>query len=221
MCGHLQRKPERLSAEQLLETLRIYKDVIPLLNGGDFYPGSSVDILVADPEPRAVRSIWWFLLGHDGKPNYRFATFNARHLDSKLWREPIKTSRCVIPATGFGESIGEGKEKKSYLLDGDQPFLMGGLYRHYETDAGPRTGFAVITCNPHRRLSKYHDKACPLFLPFDAGVVEQWLDPSVPDAAIFHDLVDHPQLPVNFQVTPVKSTKKLVATGPVEMLTSD
>lgn len=68
MCGHLQRKPERLSADQLLETLRIYKAIIPLLNDGDFYPGSSVDILVADPEPKAIRSTWWFLLGHDGKP---------------------------------------------------------------------------------------------------------------------------------------------------------
>lgn len=221
MCGHLQYKPTQLSAEQLIDLLTEYRKIIPLIHAGEYYPGSTVDILVADQEPRVVPATWWFLLGADGKPNYKYATFNARRLDGRMWHEPIRTSRCVVLATAFGESIGEGKTKRSYLLEGDEIFLLGGLYRHYQTDAGPRTGFTVITRDPHPRLSKYHDKACPLFLPTDPDVVHEWLDPNVSASPLIQDLLDHPKLPTRFTVTPVKSTKKLEQVGPVEILDAD
>lgn len=217
MCGFIRRTPNSPAVTELMKDLGM-DDLF--LHGGDFYPGSQVDIVVAGPRPTAVTATWWFLIGNDGKPNHRYATFNARHLDGKLWREPIKTSRCIVPGTAFGESIGEGKAKQSFLLESSSAFLLGGVFRHYETDVGPVIGFAIITCNPHPGLSRYHDKACPLFLPAHCGLVEQWLDPSVPDAAVFHDLIDHPQLTTDFNVTPVQSTRKLVSIGASEKLSA-
>ena len=138
-----------------------------------------------------------------------------------MWREPIKASRCVVFATAFGESIGEGKGKRSYLLEAESIFALGGMYRHYQTQAGPVTGFTVITRDPHSRLSKYHDKACPLFLPIDQAVIQEWLDPMIPTSPLIQDLLDHPRIPVDFRVTPVQSTRKLNPVGPVKILEAD
>lgn len=176
--------------------------------------------------PQAVAATWWFLIGNDGKPNHRYATFNARHLDGKLWREPIKTSRCIVPGTAFGESIGEGKAKQSFLLGSSSAFLLGGVFRHYETDVGPVTGPPASPSSPATRIPDCRDimtrhARSSVFLPAHRGMVEQWLDPSVPDAAIFHDLIDHPQLTTDFKVTPVQSTRKLVSIGASEILSAD
>lgn len=218
MCGFVRRVTDHPSVLALLLELGLEHLTF---NGGDFYPGSGVDILLAEPEPRLQRATWWFLLEQDGRPNYRYATFNARHLDSQLWREPIRTSRCLIPATAFGESIGEGKQKRSYLLESKTAFLLGGVYRHYETAAGPVTAFAVITRDPHPRLKTYHDKSCPLFIPAQASVVQQWLDPGLEDPAVFFNLMEPPRLSTDFKVTPVKSTKKLVPVGDPDWVRAD
>ena len=95
------------------------------------------------------------------------------------------------------------------------------MYRHYQTQAGPITGFTIITRDPHPRLSKYHDKACPLFLLIDQAAIQEWLDPAIPTSPLIQDLLDHPRIPVDFTVTPVQSTKKLNPVGPVEFLAAD
>lgn len=218
MCGFVQRVNKGSVINELLNTAGLPELT---LNEGDFYPGGRVDIILSDPVPRSACSTWWFLLGEGGKPNYKYTTFNARRLDGRMWKSPLKHTRCLIPATAFGESIGEGKAKRSYLLESDGAFFLGGLYRHYETEQGTVTSFAVITCNPHPRLSKYHDKACPLFLPPDPKVISDWLDPNLTGINHFQHWIDQPVLTTNFQVTPVLSTKKLATIGPAERLSKD
>lgn len=218
MCGFIQRVSDSPAVKALLLDLGMNNLVF---NSGDFVPGSQVDIALADPQLRAIRTTWWFLIGSDGKPNYTYSTFNARRLDGKMWRGPINTSRCVIPATAFGESIGTGGKKRSYLIKSDSAVLLGGLYRHYDTSRGPVTGMAVITCSPHSRLSQYHDKACPLFLPHDTDFIKQWLDPNVGVTKAMLDVIKQPLLTTGFTVVPVKTTRNHTQVAPVERLEAD
>lgn len=193
---YVRASSNRMTAEDLLEALRSYKEYILTLSPGSFYPGSMVDVILNDGEIRTQPAIWWYLIDEKtGKPNYKYTTFNARNLENRTWKAPIKTSRCIVLATAFAESIGEGKDKRSYLLESESAFIVGGLYKVNGTPHGPLTSFAVITCNPHPRLSKYHDKACPLFLPADQGHHRHLIEPEHPRRPLTHDLIDHPAIP--------------------------
>lgn len=80
-----------------------------------------------------------------------------------MWAKPFQTHRCIIPVTAIGESFGEKKNKKTFLMEADKAFFLGGLYHQYDNNGNLMTTFSVITRNPHPRLSKYHDKATPFF----------------------------------------------------------
>lgn len=221
MCGHIQRMADHPMVKILLEVLNIQLD-LPL-RSGNFYPGGTLDGVIIDQQKkrRSIEAVWWFLLDEHGKPDYRFATFNARHLDSKLWKSPIHHHRCAIIATGIGESKGEGKAKQSFLMQADEPFLLGGVYRAYRVGGELTFGVSVITRDPHPRFSQYHDKAVPLFLPADTEFIGRWLDPEVTDLSEFSEVLERPRIRVDLQVTPVQSTKKLIALGEAERLEKD
>lgn len=220
MCGHFRRDIKAPSLKPLLETIGMGQ---LKLSGGDFYPAAQVDGIIFEKEGvrQSHQAIWWFLLNKDLKPNYRYATFNARRLDSPMWARPLQTQRCIIPVTAIGESIGEKHQKKSYLMEADQAFFLGGLYNQYNNNGNLVTTFSVITRNPHPRFSKYHDKATPLFMPAEPDLIDQWLDSAVLDVSIFSDLLDISKIPVDFTVTQVNSTRKLQVVGDPEKLPRD
>jgi len=69
--------------------------------------------------------------------------------------------------------------------------LLGGLYRAWALGDDLVYSCTVITCNPHKRFSAYHDKSVPLMLP------------------------------TSFQVTPVRNSQTLELQGPAELLEAD
>jgi putative SOS response-associated peptidase YedK len=220
MCGHFQRNTEHPTFRPLLKSIGLEQ---LSLTSGNFYPASLVDgiIFEKNAQRHSVQAVWWFLLDKDMKPNYRYATFNARKLNSRLWARPLKHNRCIIPVTAIGESKGEKSEKQSFLLEGDEAFFLGGLYNQYEHDGNVITTFSVITRDPHTRFSRYHDKATPLFMPFDENIIDQWLNPRVQNADVFKLILDNPKITVDFSVTEINSTRKLAVIGETERLLKD
>ena len=221
MCGHIKRVTDNPNVKKLMALIGMENTS---LAGGNFYPGSSVDGIIIENKAgrQSINALWWFLLDENtGKPNYKYATFNARRLDGKLWKSAIKHHRCLIVATGIGESKGEKKEKKSFLMESDEAFFLGGLYRTYQFDNELIYTFSVITRAPHPRFSQYHDKAIPLFMPSKQDVLNQWLDPKENDGTNFDKMLNQPSITVDFKVTPVKSTKRLEAVGETEFLAKD
>ncbi len=212
MCGFIRRVTDSPAVIELLLDLGI--DYLTF-NSGDFYPGSQMDILLHNGDHWIADSAkWWFLIdAKTGKPNYQYATFNARNLQGRLWREPIQTSRCVIVATAFAESNGEGKDKRTYLLESGSAFLLGGIYRYTQTPGGTVLSVAVITCPPHPRLRRFHEKSTPFFLPQDQQWITDWLAPGKPLTAEMWQWLETPRLTRSFKVTPVYSTKRLDPVG--------
>lgn len=220
MCGYAQR----IAAERRAN-LRAYLDYlkIGLLPDGRFFPGTMMSGVLIEREGviEAVDATWWFLLEDRGdgtlKPNRKLSTFNARNLDNRLWNAPLKTSRCVIPAT----AIVETKGGKSYLMDAPDGLLLGGLYRTWAAGDSLVYSCTVITCPPHPRFSAYHDKSIPLLLPFDEKLLSTWLDPEFQDVDFFRGMIDAPRLPVDLEVTPVKNSQTLAPLGEPEILQKD
>ena len=51
-------------------------------------PASMIQIVTEDENDRYLEDArWWLLLGKDGKPNYKYSTFNSRY--DKLYTSPL------------------------------------------------------------------------------------------------------------------------------------
>jgi len=227
MCGYVER-------QRSLATT-VYRDYLSSLGVnelplGRFFPKTTMSGVIIQRETaiEVVDAIWWFKLQwEDGryKPMAKVTSFNARNLSNNLWKKPVKTHRCIIPATAIVETIEDKdnpKKKHSYLMDSPSGMLLGGLYAEYKNNDGDTTySCAVITLNPHDRFSKYHNKATPLFLPLDNKILDLWLEPSFQDFDFFRGFIDTPELPVAFNVTEVSNSQKLIPLGATECLDHD
>jgi len=218
MCGYYGNTHECPEVIDLMNQLRL-----PLYPTGQQYVMREVDGLVtAAPEGYQFgKAIWWYALKWDkGQlvPNAEITSFNARNLESRMWREPINERRAVVFATEIGETQG----KSHYLMKARTPLAMGALYQDYLTDAGPVRSFALITRPAHPEFAKFHEKAMPLFLPLEQDVIEKWLDPAVPaeDPQIRH-ILEHPRITSDLDVIPVGTFKRGEPIGPAQVLRRD
>ena len=117
----------------------------------------------------------WF--SKDGKPSY--ATINARAEGARTnasYREPFKTRRCIVPATGYIEFTGPKGDKTAHLFtrkDG-RPIALGGLWdRWTSADKSERKEtYTVVTTAPSEFAAQFHDRM-PLVL--ELKDVDRWL----------------------------------------------
>lgn len=225
MCGYVER--QRTLDRQYRDYLQSLKiQELPL---GRFFPGGKMSGVLFQREDNihVVDAIWWFKLHWENdawKPLRKVTSFNARNLQNNLWKTPVKTSRCIIPATAIVETIEDQqdpKKKRSYLMDARDGMLLGGLYAEYKNGDQTTYSCTVITLDPHERFSQYHNKATPLFLPLDEKLLATWLDPTFTDFDYFRGLTETPQLPVDLSVTEVNNSRGLLPVGAAVMLEAD
>lgn len=160
----------------------------------------------------AQDAIWWLLLEpKDGgfKPS-RYTSFNTRydklHTPRSAGFTAYRESRCLIPATGFGETeyeIVNGKKKPKFyhnFVGTSSALALGGLFRQWRcpTTGEITTSCSVITRPPHPKLAPYHSKASPLLLPINGGWVDRWLDPELTDVNQLGVLLQ-PHIPIELQ----------------------
>lgn len=186
-------------------------------------PASMVQI-VTEPElnkRQLEEAQWWLLLDKSGKPNYQYATFNSRSdklFSSRLTKNLMKTSRCVLPASGVIE--GQDKQYHSLTTEADA-VALGGLYKRYQIGDEQVTTTSVITCPPNPKLNGIHNKSTPLMLDWqDEVLINMWLDPSLTDSEVFrHVLTGELMMPIT--ATPIQGARDLAARGEAVNLTSD
>jgi putative SOS response-associated peptidase YedK len=227
MCGYVERTRVQsgVAYGKYLEASGIQE--LPL---GRFYPGSRMSGVVIQRGDcvTAVDAIWWYKLHWDReawRPLRKVTSFNTRNLDSPLWKKPLRTHRCIVPATAIVETIedpADARKRRSYLMDAPAGIVLGGVYGEYEHAGEITYSCSIITLEPHARFSRYHDRATPLFLPVDKTVLDRWLDPTFTDFDYFRmSLLDRPRLPTEFVVTPVNNSQGLEPIGEPERLAAD
>src|SRR5208283_1164204 len=132
-----------------------------------------------------VESMKWGLVPHwskDGK--IQFNTINAKSetLDqSKTYAPYFKSSRCLVPATGFYEwkkitnDAGLTEKQPMYISMKDgNPFLMAGLFSVWKDEQGvEHPTYTIITTTPNELVSQIHDRM-PVILPQEK--INEWLD---------------------------------------------
>lgn len=212
--------------------VQLMLDVLGMANAqlrysADVAPGSTISIIRQSADGRQVcDAIWWLMLDKQTlKPNYNYASFNSRwdKLDTKgsLAYQPYRQGRCIIPASGFIEGLGDRRTYHQIALQ-NEAIAFGGLYKHY---LDPNTGesiytASIITLGPLLQWQAIHPKSMPLMLPADdTQLINNWLDPAQQDVAQFENLLT-PRMRSTQVVTPIGKPSQWNAIGPTFVLES-
>ncbi len=123
--------------------------------------------------------------------------FNARAesvVHKPLFRESIKSKRCLVLATGFYEwQVSCGKKQPYYIFRADKrPLAFAGLWDVWEDDV---TGEAIESCTiittaATHQMIPIHERM-PVVLERD--IYDTWLDPEFNETDVLQELLIAPK----------------------------
>jgi putative SOS response-associated peptidase YedK len=126
----------------------------------------------------------WF--SKDGKPSYSTINARAEGVQTAVsYREPFKTWRCIVPASGYFEWTGPKNDRQPHYFtraDG-QPMGLAGLWDRWRSKDKSETKetFTIVTTEPSKFAVQFHNRM-PLILEPES--FDPWLkaDPDIPAA---------------------------------------
>lgn len=128
------------------------------------FPGQPHPIIRISPEgKRTLELVHWGITPVWAKEGAR-PLINARHetiAEKPTFKEAFRKGRILVPADGFFEWSGEGKDKqKHYFEDEDHGvFSMAGLITSFKLPSGEtREGYVILTTKPDGRVAPFHDR---------------------------------------------------------------
>ena len=143
-------------------------------------PSQQVTVLHAEGDRVAGQGMrWGFVPPWDRSEKPRLAPINARSEEAfgkPLFREAVRSRRCLVPADGFYEWQRTGETTKTpYCLGlaSERPFFLAGLYADAFPGLRPPT-FALLTTQPNGAVAPVHDRM-PVML--EDGAADRWLRP--------------------------------------------
>ena len=151
---------------------------------------------------RTLRSARWGLIPHwwkrDRPPGF---SINARleEVSGKpMWRDPIRRSRCLLPAEGWYEwRAAPGGRQPYYITRRDRrPFCFAGLYASWRETLS----CALLTTQALGPIAAVHERM-PVVLPEEDHAA--WLEPAMHDAAVASAMALEPMAPEEFEYFPV------------------
>jgi putative SOS response-associated peptidase YedK len=176
MCGRFFLK----ESIEMDEEFGVEERTIELYSNFNVAPMQTTPIIVRN-SPNHYELMRWGLVPFWAKdPAIGNRMINARSetiAEKPSFRNALKSRRCIVPASGFFEWKGEGKEKVPYLIHPtrEKYFGFAGLY---ETWKNPETGeelktYTIITTASTGKMKTLHERI-PVMLD-DQGR-DQWLD---------------------------------------------
>lgn len=226
MCGRFNITDSAL-VHGLMDILGVDTSKWPV-RFSDYHRACSTISIVkeADGKRIAQDATWWLLLepAESGFKPSRYTSFNTRHDKLNTPRsagyKAYRETRCIIPASGFGETEYEtvnGKKKPKFYHNFQgytMALALGGLYRewHCRETGEITTSCSVVTLPPHPKLAPYHSKASPLLIPQDGNWIDRWLNPSITEPAEF-ELLLRPRIPSTLQAQRINKLSERKSVG--------
>jgi len=147
-------------------------------------------------EDRQILPAKWGLVNSWAKDAKRAAAqINARAdrlQESPAFRGAFEERRCIVPADGFFEWVGEKRDRRPiwyHRLDRGLIFFAG-LYESWRVKPGEwQRTFTIVTTGPNDVIAPVHDRM-PVILPPER--VDDWLTPSTKPADLMALLVPAP-----------------------------
>jgi putative SOS response-associated peptidase YedK len=167
MCGRFVFRPSEAFYERFAVLNRL-ESPVPRYN---IAPGQMVPVIVA-PDRQVVLMRWGLVprWAKDEKTAYKMINARVETLAEKpAFRHLLAANRCLVPASGFYEWQGAGRDKTPYYIhpQGDEFLAFAGLY---DTWAGPDgetlQTFTIVTKDADASMARLHHRM-PVILPRD------------------------------------------------------
>jgi putative SOS response-associated peptidase YedK len=178
MCGRFTFQP----AEAVYKRFQLSNRLDSLTARYNIAPGQLVPVIIAH-SPRRIVRMRWGLIPHwakDEKAAYKMINARVETLTQRpAFRGLLSHNRCLVPASGFYEWKGEGRDKSPYDIHPEgQPYLAcAGLYDVWITPRGEELStFTVITTEADPFMARLHHRM-PVVLERD--LEDDWLDPEI------------------------------------------
>ncbi|HIA36845.1 MAG TPA: SOS response-associated peptidase [Flavobacteriales bacterium] len=185
MCYHYSLKAETRELERrYLIEIEDSLGFDPFVHVSCFVKPSPLLPVITNEKPRTLQLFKWGLIPFWAKEqdlSYNTANAKMEGIESKpSWRLPIRSKRCLVPATGFFEWRHIGKDKYPYFisLNDKQVFSMAGIWDSWICkDTGEIVNsFSLITASANSLMEKIHNtkKRMPVILSRQDE--ESWLN---------------------------------------------
>ena len=182
MCGRFTFQP----TEAFYARFEISNRLDSLVPRYNIAPGQMVPVLIA-ANPRQIVLMRWGLIPHwakDEKTAYKMINARVETLTQRpAFRGLLSHHRCLVPASGFYEWKGEGRDKTPYYIhpEGQQYIAFAGLYDVWITPTGEELyTFTIITTEADPFMSRLHNRM-PVVLERD--LEDNWLDTGITRAS--------------------------------------
>lgn len=169
---------------------------LPLEERYNIAPTEPVPVIYAGEHGRRAAFMRWGLVPHWAKTpdSIRSTLFNARSetaAEKPSFRDAMRRSRCIMPASGFYEWRTEGSTKQPYFIhrkDG-KPIAFAGLHSTWTKGETPLHSCTILTTAAEGSIRELHHRV-PVILEEDDW--ERWLDPKQRNPHAVEDLLHAP-----------------------------
>ena len=192
-------------------------------------PTNEIYIIRETPQGRILDSASWGLIAPWHKSfidarNSQSHAINARSEsihEKPTFRQAFRTTRCLIPATGYYEwatSLGEFPPKQPFYIssaDENKSLAIAGIWSSWkdENDREIQSA-AIITQEAVGELARIHSRM-PVFMPLDRW--STWLDPQNPELETLINLMRTLEPAKGLISRPVSTRVNLVANNGAEL----
>ena len=160
----------------------------------NIYPTLQAPVVVNKDSQTEIEQMGWGLTPKGAKDTnsvFRYKTFNVpseKILAKHSWETGVRHNRCLVPANGFYQLVGQGNEKRAYYIQlKDAPlFAFAGIYSTWNDAETAHSTYSIITSQAPHSLRRIGDRT-PIIL--SQAEEARWLDASVTDASALFDML--------------------------------
>jgi putative SOS response-associated peptidase YedK len=178
MCGRFTFQP----TEAFYERFQISNRLDSLVPRYNIAPGQLVPVVISHSPHRAVL-MRWGLIPHwakDQKTAYKMINARVETLAQKpAFRSLVAANRCLVPASGYYEWKGDGRDKTPYYIhpNAHAYVAFAGLYDVWAKPDGEELyTFTIITKDTDEFMAHLHDRM-PVIL--ERELEDDWLDTEI------------------------------------------
>jgi putative SOS response-associated peptidase YedK len=160
----------------------------------NIHPTFQAPVIVDRDNHPTVERMGWGLVPKGAKDTnsvFRYKTYNVpseKILGKHSWETAVRHSRCLVPANGFYQLVGQGSEKQAYYMQlKESPlFAFAGIYSSWENAGVTHSTYSIVTSDAPHALRQLGDRM-PIIL--SQSEEARWLDTSVTDASALFDML--------------------------------
>jgi len=228
MCG---RYAQTLGAEEIVESFNLdgttLDQSLPL--NWNIAPTNDIYIIRNESDSRILDSASWGIIAPWQK-KYSEARISQSHAinarsesihEKPTFRQAFRTSRCLIPATGYYEwatSLGKYPPKQPFYISSEngEQLSIAGIWSSWQSETGKVIqSAAIITREAVGELSTIHSRM-PVFMPTESW--SEWLDPKSRDINRLIEMMDISEPAAGLVAKPVSARVNVVANNGPELI---